>query len=213
MMFTGLIEETGTLEHRIPTGAGYQLRIKARKVLQGVKIGDSLSLNGICLTVIGVDNDSFSVEAVKETADESTLVHWRTGEVINLERALALGDRLGGHIVQGHVDGFGIIKTIETGSLEIIIEVSTSSELMKYIVHKGSICIDGISLTVADCKEVSFTVAVIPHTWSHTNLRTKKSGDMVNLETDVIARYVEKFLVGSKNNSGITESILRDAGF
>jgi len=212
-MFTGLIEETGILERAVPSASEIVLQVRAKLVLEGIRIGDSVAVNGVCLTVVDSDTSGFAAQAVQETVENSTIPDWRVGEVLNLERALAVGDRLGGHIVQGHVDGIGTVKSIRAGELETVISVSAPSEIMKYIVRKGSIAIDGISLTVAQANGDVFTVAIIPHTWGNTNLTRLSSGSQVNLETDVLARYVEKFFTDRELQSSITEKKLREAGF
>lgn len=208
-----MIEETGVLERKVPSGSGIRLQIRARSVLDGLRIGDSVSANGICLTVVEIGSGGFSVQAVKETVENSTIPDWGIGKTLNLERSLALGDRMGGHIVQGHVDGVGTVKSIVRRELETSVKISTDSEIMRYVVHKGSIAVDGISLTVAGVEGDEFSVAIIPHTWENTNMRELRIGDRVNLETDILARYVEKFLEGGGKKSGLTEEALRRAGF
>ena len=159
-MFTGLIEETGILERAVPSASEIVLQVRAKLVLEGIRIGDSVAVNGVCLTVVDSDTSGFAAQAVQETVENSTIPDWRVGDVLNLERALAVGDRLGGHIVQGHVDGIGTVKSIRAGELETVISVSAPSEIMKYIVRKGSIAIDGISLTVAQANGVDDDVVL-----------------------------------------------------
>lgn len=211
-MFTGLIEELGTLEGKIPGTEKTKLLIKADRVLESTKIGDSIAVNGVCLTVVEMDDRGFSVEAVEETVRHSTISLWKVGTKLNLERAMAVGDRLGGHIVQGHVDGMGRIISIASGSDGHRLKLEAEKEVMLYVVHKGSITIDGISLTVARAEENWFETAIIPHTWQNTNLYILRTGDKVNLETDIIARYVEKFFQANPSR-GLSEEFLRNAGF
>ena len=211
-MFTGLIEEIGTLAGKIPSAGKTKMQISARQVLEGTKIGDSIAVNGVCLTVVEIDDRGFAVEAVEETVRHSTISIWTAGRKLNLERAMAVGDRLGGHMVQGHVDGMGRIISIASGSDGYRLRIEADKEVMRYVVHKGSITVDGISLTVARTEEIWFEAAIIPHTWQNTNLHTLKTGDRVNLETDVIAKYVEKFF-RAKSAGGLSEDFLRTAGF
>ena len=212
-MFTGLIEEIGRLERIIPRSAGLEMKISAQSVLDGLKTGDSIAVSGPCLTVIEVFAGGFKVEAVRETIDNTTIGTWRSGKSLNLERALAAGGRFGGHIVQGHIDGLGSVKTVSRAHLDTIIEVETSPEIARYLVHKGSIALDGVSLTIAEVEGERFKVAVIPHTLKHTTLNELKPGDKINLETDILAKYVEKFTAGYKNTGTLTEQKLREAGF
>ena len=212
-MFTGLIEEIGFLKTVRPTGAGLSLEVEASTVLQDLKTGDSIALNGICLTVTRLLEKGFAVQAVTETVENSTIRFWKSGQPLNLERAAALGDRLGGHLVQGHIDGMGIVKSIQTGELQNRIIIKAEPDVMRYIVRKGSIAVDGVSLTVASTEDDSFSVALIPFTWDNTIFKYIKSGDRVNLETDIIARYVEKFIILKTNSQSLNENFLRQAGF
>ena len=212
-MFTGLIEEIGFLRKKETTAKGMRLEVEASQVLQGSQIGDSIAVNGVCLTVVKLSGNSFTAEAVAETVSHTTVPQWRVGDRLNLERALALGSRMGGHWVQGHVDGTGVITKLLKHEDEIRITVNCGKEIMRYIIYKGSIAVDGISLTVAKRTEEAFAVAVIPHTWENTNLKGKKTGDKVNLETDLIAKYVEQFLSRNQQESGLSEETLRRAGF
>lgn len=212
-MFTGLIEEIGILRKKEATAKGTRLEVEASKVLQGSQMGDSIAVNGVCLTVVKLSGNSFTAEAVAETVSHTTVPQWRVGDRLNLERALALGSRMGGHWVQGHVDGTGVITKLLKHEDEIRITVNCGKEIMRYIIYKGSIAVDGISLTVAERLEDAFAVALIPHTWENTNLKGKKVGDKVNLETDLIAKYVEQFLSKNQPESGLSEETLRRAGF
>jgi len=211
-MFTGLIEEIGVLKRKLPSGGIIALEITAQTVLPGSKIGDSIAIDGVCLTVVRLNSDSFTVQAVQETVSGTTISGWKIGQRLNLERALAAGSRFGGHIVQGHIDGLGKIKSIVTASNEIRITVEAPPEIMKYIVRKGSIALDGISFTVADAFTNAFAIAIIPHTWEKTSIKYKSEGSPVNLETDILARYIEKFLF-DRASPGLSEDFLRQAGF
>ncbi len=193
-MFTGIVEEKGTVESLTLRGNSGEIRIKAEKVLKGTKIGDSIAVNGICLTVTSMTGSSFTADVMAETVRRSSLSKCRAGHRVNLERAMASGGRFGGHIVSGHIDGTGIIRDIKKEENAVWYCVAAGPELMKYIVEKGSIAIDGISLTVAAAGSEDFSVSVIPHTGQETILSEKKTGDTVNLETDLIGKYVEKLL-------------------
>ncbi|MDR1159141.1 MAG: riboflavin synthase, partial [Syntrophomonadaceae bacterium] len=191
-IFTGLIEEIGQIRNVEPRSESIKIDIKADKILEDIALGDSIAVNGVCLTIIGFGDKYFSAEAMPETMDKSTLNVLRKGDRINLERALRLGDRLGGHIVQGHVDAIGTIVKKEIFDIAIIYTIAASPEVMKYVVSKGSIAVEGVSLTIASVQEKEFKVSLIPHTADYTVLGSKKDGDIVNLETDIIGRYVEK---------------------
>lgn len=193
-MFTGIIEETGSIRQISRGSRSVKLTVDASLVLEDTKVGDSISTNGICLTVVEMDNRSFTVDVMAETLRRSNLNNLTIGSRVNLERALRLSDRLGGHLLSGHVDGLGVIPEVTTEDIARVIRINTSAELLKYIVPKGSIAIDGISLTVVDVDEKSFSVSIIPHTATVTTLLEKQPGDTVNLETDMIAKYVEKLM-------------------
>lgn len=203
-MFTGLVEEIGLVQSVIKSEKGAQIRIKANKIISDLKIGDSICTNGVCLTVTSFNNNQFSVDVMAETMRKSNLQDVNTGDIVNLERALRLGDRFGGHIVSGHIDGTGSIESFEREDNAIWITVKADNELLKYIVHKGSIAIDGVSLTIAYVDNKCFKVAIIPHTKEETTLLKKNVNDRVNLECDVIGKYVEKLFwhkeIESTNN-------------
>jgi len=211
-MFTGIIEEIGVLKRKQPSGSVIDLEIDAEIVLPGMKIGDSIAVDGVCLTVTYLDSHGFIIQAMQETVSHTTIPQWKIGERLNLERALSAGSRLGGHLVQGHIDGLGTIQSIIAETSEKRLTISAAPEIMKYIVRKGSITIDGISLTVAEVFSSAFAVAVIPHTWQNTIISCKAAGASVNLETDIIARYIEKFLQ-DRSTPGLTEDFLRQSGF
>jgi len=191
-MFTGIIEETGTLLSKIRKSDAVECCFKASTVLEGTKIGDSISVEGVCLTVTKLNQKSFTVQVMLQTWDSTTLKHWRVGQIVNLERALLVGDRLDGHIVQGHVDGVGKVKRLLKTSKVFEIEIAAPVQCKTFIVPKGSISINGVSLTVQDVKPGSFTVAIIPHTAKETTLQTLRTGSLVNLETDVLLRKADK---------------------
>jgi len=205
-MFTGLVEEIGRVESVVKSTKSSRIIIKAKKVLEGVKLGDSICTNGVCLTVTSFDNDRFSVDVMAETMRLSNLSGFSPGDEVNLERALSLGDRLGGHIVSGHIDGMGTILNFQREDNAVWITIGSSSEILKYIIHKGSIAIDGVSLTVAYVDDSVFKVSIIPHTKDMTTLLGKKIGDEVNLECDMIGKYIEK-LLGTKEQRPVKEGI------
>ncbi len=200
-MFTGIIEETGIVKEITRGSKSATLRIQASKVLEETYIGDSISTNGICLTVVAQNNNSFTVEVMAETLRKTNLNKLSPGNKVNLERALKLSDRLGGHLVSGHIDGTGIITSIVKEDIARIIKIKTTSELLKYIIPKGSVALDGISLTVVSVADSFFTVSVIPHTASGTTLLRKDIGETVNIETDMIAKYTEQLLFYRENKS------------
>ena len=193
-MFTGIIEETGSVARVLQGGTSGEIRIKASCVLEGTKLGDSIAVNGVCLTVTGLYDDGFTADVMPETLRRSNLGLLRSGDKVNLERAMAADGRFGGHIVSGHIDGTGTIKELKKEKNATWVTVSAPGHLLRLIVEKGSIAIDGISLTVAGVDDTSFKVSVIPHTSAETTLTLKKSGDPVNLETDIVGKYVEKLL-------------------
>lgn len=210
-MFTGIIEEVG---HVARIGGG-SLVIDCQKVLEDVHLGDSIAVNGVCLTVTYFDRSSFTADVMPETVRRTSLAELKKGSPVNLERALTLASRLGGHIVSGHIDGTGdIVKFVDEGNA-ILMTVSAESGLLRYIVEKGSVALDGISLTVASVTDHDFTVSLIPHTREVTNLGSKKLGSPINIETDVLGKYVEKMLGGSKPaaKSTMTLDFLRENGF
>ncbi|MDR1615969.1 MAG: riboflavin synthase [Syntrophomonadaceae bacterium] len=215
-MFTGLIEEIGQVHNIEPGAESIKINIQADKVLEDIAMGDSIAVNGVCLTVIGFDNQYFSAEAMPETMAKSTLNTLRKGERVNLERALRWDGRLGGHIVQGHVDAVGTIIKREKSDIAVIYTITASSEVMRYVVNKGSIAVEGVSLTIASVQENEFKVSLIPHTADTTILGSKKSGDIVNLETDIIGRYVERLMLpasGFKEKAALSLSFLAENGF
>lgn len=217
-MFTGIIEEIGIVKS-IQKGDIYsKILICADKVLEKIKLGDSISTNGVCLTVANMTKNTFEADVMAETLRSSNIGDLNIGSKVNLERALSLESRLGGHIVSGHIDGTGEINSITREGNAIWISIKSKSEILRYIVYKGSIAIDGISLTVAYVDEEKFKVSIIPHTGEETTLLSKNIGDTVNLECDVIGKYVEKMLgikseIIKNSNDNINENFLRDNGF
>jgi riboflavin synthase len=206
-VFTGITEELGKVNLIQPN----KIVIKARKVLEGTGIGDSISINGACLTVVELGSNYFGVEVVPETLRRTNLGLLKVGDEVNLERPLALGGRLGGHLVQGHVDERGKLVSLQPEGDAVIMHFQAPREVMRYVVVKGFIAIDGISLTVVERDETSFTVSVIPHTRVNTTLGKKRVGDMVNLEVDIIAKYVEALTQSS--TKGVTAEFLQEHGF
>jgi riboflavin synthase len=209
-MFTGIIEEVGKIISVSRKAKLMDLTIGAKTIFDDIKIGDSISINGVCQTVVDIKINSFTVQAIEETLDRTTLGKMKTGDSVNLERALRINDRLGGHLVQGHIDGTGKITSRKDFPDNVILSVRPERGLEKYIVEKGSITIDGISLTVAFTKNDEFEVAVIPHTIKFTTLNEVRTGDIVNLETDIIAKYIEKLIGG---NGSLTLQQLKNHGF
>ncbi len=206
-MFTGIIEEKGTIK-----SIGHnKLLISARKVLEGTVPGDSIAVNGACLTVVEKSDQSFSIEIMPETLRRTSLGNLRPGDYVNLERALKVGSRMGGHFVQGHVDDTGKISSLIPESDAILMKISAPARIMRYVVEKGFIAVEGISLTVTTCDAASFMVSLVTFTREHTTLGSRKPGDSVNLEVDIIAKYVEHLAGGDK--SGITAEFLAEHGF
>ena len=211
-MFTGIIEEVGTVR-RIERGAkGARLTIGAKTVLEDTRIGDSIATNGVCLTVVSMTGDSFSADVMAESLRRSSLGTLQGGSPVNLERAMAANGRFGGHIVSGHIDGTGTIASQKREDNAVWVKVKAPAPLLRYIVEKGSIAIDGVSLTVAAVTETDFSVSIIPHTGAQTILLGKKPGEPVNLECDVIGKYVEK-LIQPHKTGGISTDFLAANGF
>ncbi|MBI2860851.1 MAG: riboflavin synthase [Chloroflexi bacterium] len=206
-MFTGIVQEVGEVAS---TGAG-RLVVRAGDVLRGITLGASVAVNGVCLTVISFDRASFSVEVMAETLRRTNLGRLRPGDAVNLERAMALGGEMGGHLVQGHIDDTGRIASISREGEARLIRIESPPEVMRYIVIKGFIAVDGISLTVVTRDAASFTVSIVGFTGEHTTLVRKGVGDPVNLEADIIAKYVEQF--SQTRSGGISPDFLREHGF
>ena len=211
-MFTGIVEELGQVKALSLRGNSGTLTVKAKKVLEGTKIGDSIAVNGVCLTVTNMKNNEFSADVMAETVRRSSLGALRDGSYVNLERGMAADGRFGGHIVSGHIDGTGSVLSQRREDNAVWVTIKTPAPLLRYIVEKGSIAIDGVSLTVAAVTDTDFSVSIIPHTGAQTILLGKKPGEPVNLECDVIGKYVEKMLTPHKS-SGITMDFLAQHGF
>ncbi|WIW71848.1 riboflavin synthase [Anaerosinus gibii] len=215
-MFTGLIEELGIVK-AIQSGAkSIQLTITAKKVLEDVKIGDSIAVNGTCLTVVRYNQHDFTADVMPETVKRTVLSQLKIGDVVNLERTLALGDRFGGHIVSGHIDGIGTILSMTKDDNAIVVKIKVADHLLRYIIEKGSVAIDGISLTVVEVADSYFSVSLIPHSAQMTTLGKKAVGDIVNIENDIIGKYVERLLnlsVKEEKKTSISMDFLRENGF
>jgi riboflavin synthase len=199
-MFTGIVEELGTVRSITSDGGGARVEIEAKRVLEDATLGASIAVNGCCLTVVALGDDTWSADAVVETLARTNLGDLTAGDPVNLERPLRLADRLGGHLVQGHVDATGTVRARDPqpdGS--VLMRFAAPADLLGYVVHKGSITVDGVSLTVAAVHDDGFSVAVIPHTLAVTTLGARRVGERVNLEADLVAKYVERLLV--KENS------------
>ena len=207
-MFTGIVEETG----RLKSLNGGRIEITCAKILSDIKIGDSINTNGICLTVTDFAKDYFAADVMPETLRRTSLEELNIGGAVNLERAMKVGDRFGGHIVSGHIDGTGKIANIRTEGNAIFINVSAENFLLKQIAAKGSVALDGISLTVVDAGAENFSVSMIPHTRAVTNFNFKRVGSIVNIETDILAKYIER-LMTFKTSKDLTKDFLIENGF
>ena len=232
-MFTGIVEEKGSVRYMQLTGESGVLAVKAKKVLERTKIGDSIAVNGVCLTVTSLQPDGFTADVMAETIRRSSLGSCKVGSQVNLERAMAADGRFGGHIVSGHIDGTGQIESMRREENAVWVTIACTDKILDLIVEKGSICIDGISLTVAAVTKRNFSVSVIPHTGEETTLLKKKAGDPVNLENDIVGKYIQKFVdIGrnsgadrgkmpddenaagnAKGNSGLSMEFLQKYGF
>jgi len=195
-VFTGIIKEIGRVEQVQKTSSGISLVITTERASGDIKIGDSVAVNGCCLTVVEISGKQLSFDLLRETWERTNLQFVASGSLVNLERSLRADGRLDGHFVTGHIDGLGRITRWERAGSDHILEIAPPPDLMRYIVQKGSIAVDGMSLTVATVAEKTFTVWIIPHTYEVTALRDRKKGDAVNLETDILGKYVEKFVRG-----------------
>ncbi len=214
-MFTGIVEEIGTVQSVNWGKISAKIKISANKVLSDVKTGDSINTNGTCLTVTSFESDSFEVDVMAETMRKTNLKDFVPGDRVNLERALKLSDRMGGHIVSGHIDGTGKVISKRKEDNATWLSVSAVENILKYIINKGSVALDGVSLTVANAGMDHFNVSIIPHTASETTLLEKKTGDLINIECDITGKYIEKFMnIKSDNNkSEINYNYLSKHGF
>lgn len=206
-MFTGIVEEIGSVK----TAGPRSLTVSASAVLDGLKLGDSIAVNGVCLTVTTFDGGSFSVGLMPETLRRTNLGFLKSGDVVNLERAVAVGSRLGGHFVQGHVDGLGRVVSVRRDDDALLVRLAPPPEVMRYVVPKGFIAVDGTSLTVVDCDADSFSVSLVSFTQDNIILPAKKPGYLANLEADILGKYVEKLV--SRPQGKITEEFLAEQGF
>ncbi len=206
-MFTGIVEEVGT----VVSARGGKLTVAANTVLDGLKLGDSVAVNGVCLTATVISNGSFSVDVMPETEARSNIDILKSGDRVNLERAMVLGGRMGGHIVQGHIDSTGKILSMRQQGKAMLVRVEAPHSVMRYVVEKGFIGMDGMSLTVVERDSASFTVSIVGFTRENTTLSTRKPGDLVNLEVDIMAKYVEQLAQAGK--TGITTEFLTENGF
>ncbi len=215
-MFTGLIEEIGHIKAMKKGSNSIRLSVAANKIMDDVKLGDSIATNGICLTVVDFDSKGFSADVMPETMNRSNFHMQKEGSRLNLERALRVGDRMGGHMVSGHIDGIGEIVSQIKDDNAIWVSISAPKNILKYVIEKGSIAIDGISLTVAYVDDKQFKVSIIPLTQDDTTLVSKKAGSLVNLECDMTAKYIEKFMFhkeDEKKESNISMDFLKENGF
>jgi len=218
-MFTGIIEEIGKVAKIQRTANSYVLTIEAEKILQDIHLGDSIAVNGVCLTVTSILGKQFTVDVMPETVKATSLNNIKSGTKINLERAMAAGGRFGGHFVSGHADGTGVIKRKQALENAVYYEIEADPEVLRFVIVRGSVAVDGTSLTVFDVSESSFTLSLIPHTLSETVIGLKGPGDIVNLECDMIGKYVSHFIKNTGNDtpkkkkSGISQSFLEENGF
>jgi riboflavin synthase len=217
-MFTGIVEEVGRIRHVVSGQISGEIAIRAKRVLEGTKVGDSIAVNGVCLTVTSLQADGFTADVMPETLRRTNLGQLRSGDPVDLERAMAADGRFGGHIVSGHIDGTGTITHTHREGNAVWVRIQTTPAILRHIVEKGSITIDGISLTVAALGTQDFQVSVIPHTASETILLGKRPGDAVNLENDIIGKYVERLLhpqqtAPDQTESRITMEFLAENGF
>ncbi|WP_394792883.1 riboflavin synthase [Armatimonas sp.] len=214
-MFTGIVEAVGKIVALDSGRDSVRLSVSAAHIAEDVAIGDSVAVNGVCLTVVEIAAPQLTFEAVYETLRRTTLGQRRVGDPVNLERALQTNGRFGGHIVQGHIDGTGRIASIRPVGDSWFVYIEASQDLLRYIVTKGSVCVDGISLTVMDADDKAFSLSIIPHTWENTTLKDRHAGDSVNVETDIIGKYVEKLMGGwaPGGGRGVTLDLLARSGY
>ena len=215
-MFTGLVETTGTIHRLERKDRDLHLTVRASLEPPALKIGESIAVDGVCLTVVSLQDDAFTLDVSEETVSRSTLGQRRQGDEVNLERALRLGDRLGGHLVSGHADGTGRMAARQRRGESLVFKVEIPPELSRYIIEKGSIAVNGVSLTVNRCEGRQFEVNVVPHTARASTLGNLKMGDVVNIEVDLIGKYVEKFVLqrtGSQSTRGVDAEFLARHGF
>jgi len=213
-MFSGIIEEIGQIQKIDSINGGIKLTISADKILEDIKTGDSVSVDGICLTVTSFNKNNFTVDAVGETLKKTTLSKIKNKSYVNLERAIRFNERIGGHLIQGHVNSIAKINQLKKLGENYLLQIELPSDLMKYVIKEGSIAVDGISLTVADIHDNKINISIIPHTWQNTTLQYKTENDFVNIEVDFTAKYIENFIknfLSQKNE--ITEEMLKKLGY
>ncbi|MFW6269941.1 MAG: riboflavin synthase [Bacillota bacterium] len=218
-MFTGIIEEIGILKNKYMAGDKYQVSIEAEEVIKKLTIGESIAVNGTCLTVVDFDDYNFTADVMPETLNSTNLKELEKGERVNLELPLTPVDFMGGHMVTGHIDGTGKIESIKAEKNARLVDISFDPDLQKYMVDKGSVALNGVSLTIARIKQNTLRVSLIPETWNKTNFSYIKIGDTINIETDLIGKYVLQFVQGEENNnqlqddSRLNKNFLRENGF
>lgn len=210
-MFTGIVEERGIIEKISHRGEGVSLSILCNKVLEDTKLGDSIAVNGICLTVTDLSEKNFTVDAVRQTLSMTNLSNLREGDKVNLERAMGASGRFGGHFVSGHIDGVGILKKIKTSPYDTVFTIEADTNIIRLLIPQGSIAIDGVSLTISRLNDKDFEVSLIPTTLKETGFSTLKMGDRVNIEVDMMAKYIDRLM--NKKEEGITKEFLNLNGF
>lgn len=214
-MFSGIIEYIGKVDKIEKINGGLSLNISAKNIFNDLKIGDSVSVDGVCLTVTSFNENYFTADAVGETLNKTTIGNLKLNSRVNLERAIQYNQRIGGHLVQGHINSTTKISSIQKLGENYALEVVLPDNLMKYVINEGSIAVNGISLTVAEINGNKITISVIPHTWNNTTLQFKKQNDLVNIEVDLLAKYIEKMLFGKdkNNNKNISTDWLKNLGY
>lgn len=212
-MFTGIVEDLGTVKAIKNATTSMQLTIESKKILEDIHVGDSIAVNGVCLTVISFSSNQFTADVMPETVKATNIQSLQTGQLVNLERAMPANGRFGGHFVSGHVDGTGVILRKRKFANAVYVDIGISQELSKFCMMKGSVAIDGISLTIFDIKPTQLTVSLIPHTFDQTILGIKKEHDIVNIENDLLGKYVINHLERKEEKSGITLDFLKENGF
>lgn len=216
-MFTGIVQEVGILKEKTNSESKYQLVIEGNRVLRNVNKGDSIAINGVCLTVVDFDNNSFTADVMPETLRATNLSTLKIGSKVNLEQAVQADSFMGGHIVTGHVDTVGRVKKIKPEKNARVVEIAVNKEITEFIVDKGSVAVNGVSLTIVKVLNDIFTISLIPETWNYTNLKLIKIGDQLNIETDLIGKYVVKMLkkgwVNNNKNTQINRDFLKENGF
>ncbi len=212
-MFTGIVEEIGRIKTINQFRNGLKIEIVATKIIEDMKVNDSVSVNGVCLTAVKISDKSFTADAVGETIRKTTLKTLTINEEVNLERAIRLSDRLGGHLVQGHINGIGTIKQLYQTDNNYFLEIDVPTQLEKYLVPEGSIAIDGISLTTASLTGTKIQISIIPHTWDNTIIKNKKAGNNVNIETDIISKYLEKLLLNKNDDNKFSKNWFKTLGY